>query len=423
MKRSPLFIARFRLLAVVAVCLMVTPAATVALAADPLASSRTELLRQQQKVQRLEQGIEEHTTRITATQKKEVNLIAELEGIEKRLASEQQQLNDLNDELASHEEAIRAKQAEVDTVNAEKAARQIPTQRRLAAYYRMGDIGVLNLLFSATSLGDLLKFKEYFHRMLEHDRRMLAGYRDTLARLTAARNELQSEKERLITVIASITAQQQKLNDTRNERLALLKRVKTEKNLYQRAVNEMRQAARDLTATISKLKEKTAEAEKPAPRLQSPKKRRPPAGTGFASLRGRLPAPVAGTVVNRFGHSNAEKFGIRTIQNGIDIKTAAGAEVHAVSDGTVAYAGVLRGYGNLVIIDHGGQYYTLFSRLAELSVEEGVKVKGGDALGVMGRGATVEDLHFEIRRGTTPQDPLLWLDTSTLTIPATPAAP
>ena len=80
------------------------------------------------------------------------------------------------------EEAIRAKEAEVAVAQQEKARSQRPTEQRLAAYYRMGDIGVLNLLFSASSLPELLKFKEYFHRILQHDREIIAQYRQTFKR-------------------------------------------------------------------------------------------------------------------------------------------------------------------------------------------------------------------------------------------------
>jgi len=412
-------------------CLLITmiglATADRTLGAESLATPDSVLLQQEKKIRRLQEGIEEHTHRITDTKKKEGNLLTELEGIEQRLATEQQQLNDLNGQLALIEEAIRVKQAEVAEVSAEKSRRQEPARQRLTAYYRTGDIGVLNLLFSATSLADLLKFKEYFHRMLEHDRQIIEGYRQSLNRLTEARAALQQEKDRLLSVIANITVQQQQLNATRAERLALLSRIKTEKKLYQRAVQEMREAAKDLTSTINRLKNKAATARNAAksPRLQSPKKRRPAAGKGFASQKGRLEPPATGTVIGRFGRSTTEKFGLTTFKNGIDIKTAAGVEVHAIYDGTVAYAGVLRGYGNLVIIDHGGQYYTLASRIAQIQAEEGLKVQSGQTIGIMGdnSGLLDEGLHFEIRRGTTPLDPLLWLDKDKLNSRTPKAAP
>ena len=86
-------------------------------------------------------------------------------------------------------------------------------------------------------------------------------------------------------------------------------------------------------------------------------------------------------------------------------------EIRAVYDGRVIHSGYLRGYGNLMIIDHGQQYFSLISRAATFNKKEGTKVKSGEIIGVTGEGDPLygEGLHFEIRKGSTPEDPLLWL--------------
>lgn len=397
----------------------------VATGAENISNAKSKLLQQQKKAHRLQQGIEEHSKRISQTKKKEGALLSELGQIDSRLQDEQRQLQALNALLGEQEQALHETESKVALVSAEKSGRQGPVQERLAAYYRVGDIGVMNLLFSASSLPELLKFKEYFHRVVQHDEEIINGYRQTLDKLRQARAELLHKKEQLVKTIAGITAQQQKLAFTRAERVTLLNRVKTEKKLYSRAVQEMQDAANDLAETIKKLKkaavQKPAPVTKKYPNLQSPKKRRPkgraqPTSSGFAAMKGHLPPPVEGTVITRFGSNIATKFGITTFQNGIDITAESGAEVHAVHDGTVAFAGILRGYGNMVIIDHGGQYYSLSSRIAKLRTEEGVTVKSGQTIGILGntQDLLAEGLHFEIRYGTTPQDPLPWLDTGKL---------
>lgn len=405
--------------------LLCGPGSPVAFGADDISSAKSKLLQQQKKAHRLQQGIEEHSKRISQTKKKEGALLSELDQIDTRLQDEQRQLRALNSLLAQQEKALHDTEAEVVLVNDEKSERQGPVKERLAAYYRVGDIGVMNLLFSASSLPELIKFKEYFHRVVQHDEEIINGYRLTLNKLSMARADLLHKKEQLVGTIADITAQQQKLSLTRAERITLLNRVKTEKKLYSRAVQEMQEAASDLAVTIQKLKKDSVAKPKPVtkkyPNLQSPKKRRPkgsqPQTTSeFAGMKGHLPPPVEGTVTTTFGSNIATKFGITTFQNGIDIAVEAGTEVHAIHDGTVAFAGVLRGYGNMVIIDHGGQYYSLSSRIAQLQIEEGVTVKGGQTIGIMGntQGLLAEGLHFEIRYGTTPQNPMLWLDASKL---------
>ncbi len=400
---------------------------TLAPGAEKMTSNKNKLLQQQKKAHRLQQGIKEHSQRISQAKQKEGALLSELGAIDTRLDDERKQLQGLNSFLAEQEQALRDTEVEVSTVSEEKSQRQGPVKERLAAYYRVGDIGVMNLLFSASSLPDLLKFKEYFHRVVQYDEKIITGYRQTLSKLSRAQADLQHKKEQLIKTIAGINAQQQKLALTRADRITLLNRVKTEKKLYSRAVVEMQEAANDLATTIKKLKKasvaKPPKRTKKYPHLQSPKKRRPKGpqpgtATGFAAKRGSLPPPVVGTITTNFGRNITQKFGITTFQNGIDIATKPGTEVHAIQDGSIAFAGVLRGYGNMVIIDHGGEYYSLSSRIAKLRTEEGVKVKSGQTIGTMGntQGLLAEGLHFEIRHGTKPLDPLLWLDTSKLKI-------
>ena len=398
---------------------------TAAADTDDIANTKSKILQQQKKVYRLKQGIEEQTKRITQTKKKEGNILSELDAIDERLQEESRQLYTLKSLLKEKELALRDSELEAAMIAEKKTQRQGPVIDRLTAYYRVGDIGVMNLLFSASSLPDLINFKEYFHRVLQHDQQMIDNYRETIVKLNAANTDRQHKNALLTKTIEDISAQKRKLDLTRAERVTLLNRVKTEKKLYTRAVQEMEDAANDLATTIKKLKmaaiPEQPQTTKKYPHLQSPKKRRPqgsqsPPLTGFAAKKGFLPPPVDGTITNSFGRNITQKFGIATFQNGIDITTKPGAKVQAIFDGTIAFAGILRGYGNMVIIDHGGQYYSLSSQISKLHTEEGVKVKQGQTIGIMGetKGLLAEGLHFEIRYGTQPQDPLLWLDGSKL---------
>jgi septal ring factor EnvC (AmiA/AmiB activator) len=141
-------------------------------------------------------------------------------------------------------------------------------------------------------------------------------------------------------------------------------------------------------------------------------------------MRGRLIPPARGAVTTFFGKNTKGKFGITTYADGINIKTLAGSEIYAIYSGKVVYAGQLKGYGNLIIIDHGDQYYSLISRAAELYKKEGDIVSTGEVIGVMDDqgGLLGEGLHFEIRYGTEPEDPLKWVNNRLLKINPSHAA-
>jgi septal ring factor EnvC (AmiA/AmiB activator) len=104
------------------------------------------------------------------------------------------------------------------------------------------------------------------------------------------------------------------------------------------------------------------------------------------------------------------RFGRGSRGNGIEIETAEGAEAHAIHDGQVAFAGTFGGFGNLVIVDHGAQSFSLYGDLVELSVKKGARVDRGQPVGVAGATPTgVPGLYFELRVDGQPVDPLQWL--------------
>lgn len=150
-------------------------------------------------------------------------------------------------------------------------------------------------------------------------------------------------------------------------------------------------------------------------RLQAKKEPTPSHDTGFAAHQGRIPPPVPGQIIRGFGPYK-DPFGNDLHADGLDLAVPPQTPVTAMHSGLVIYADQMAGYGNLVIIDHGDQYYTLLSGLGTLVAQKDEEVKSGDVIGTFGQpsGLINPGLHIEIRHGSTPVDPLLWLDPSQL---------
>lgn len=415
---------------------LATLAAALLLTAAPCLAADKENLdakmqAHQQKIQRLQKGIEEQKSKVSATRVQESGLTAELDQINHRIQTEAEKLAGLEKSLTEQEERLAVKQEELG--QAKKARRQagIHLRKRLTAFYRMGPIGIMNATFSSQALPDLLSFREYFDAMLRHDQEVIEEYRQRIEALEQAQLALQQEKKLTAEKLAAVKTQQAELTATRQERTALLEKVKTEKRLYLQALKELENAAGKIASTLEALKAEALRAQ--AEKAKQKKEKKPVSGgpsvpkvtatepvddTGFAGQKGKLSPPVPGTVTTLFGKSNQPRFGITTVANGIDIKTDPGTEIKAVHAGRVVYAGVLRGYGNLLIIDHGGQYYSLVSRAAKFFKQVGDTVARGERIGVMAEqdGLLGEGLHFEIRHGTDPENPLRWLNNAGLTI-------
>ncbi|OGQ88113.1 MAG: hypothetical protein A2512_02870 [Deltaproteobacteria bacterium RIFOXYD12_FULL_56_24] len=383
------------------------------------------IIEEQKKIQRLKKGIEDQRFRVQATRKQESSLLTELERLNGHIQNEGDKLIHLNKKLSRHEELLTAKQDEVTKAKEAKVQAEPHIKKRLSSFYRMGRIGVMNVVFSTSELPDLLAFREYFNILINRDLSVIRQYREKVEALEKTRLSLNQEKQALVETITKIKSQEEQLAATREERIRLLQKVKTEKKLYQMALTELEGAANRLTNTLEQLK---AEAAKAREKEVSPKELRPAAAKkspqdnlGFAKQKGRLTPPALGTVTTLFGKNVQKEFGIATFANGIDIKTMPGTKVTAIYDGKVIYAKFLRGYGNLLIIDHGQQYLSIVSRAAKFFKEEGDTVARDEVVGIMSEqeGLLGEGLHFEIRHGTTPENPLKWVNNAKLTIKTT----
>jgi len=374
------------------------------------------IVEEQKKVQRIKQGIEGQKKMVKKTREQENSLTSELHNLNQRIQGQNDKLGSLKTEISNHERLIMEKQEETAKARDEKNRTAEHIMQRLLSFYKMGPVGAINVLFSSSTLPELLSAHQYFESLQKHDQQIIREYREKITVMDQAALALQSEKQLLVETLAQVKSQEENLAASRHERMALLQKVKTEKKLYQKALEELEEAADRLTGTIEELKAAKKERRKKTSPESAVQPR--PETVGFANQKGKLSPPVSGTVTTLFGKTSGGRFGITTSSNGIDIETAPGTQISAIYDGTVAYAGILRGYGNLLIIDHGQQYYSLVSRAAKFYKQEGDGVAKGEIIGVMSdqEGLLGDGLHFEIRHGTQPENPLSWVNNAKLVI-------
>jgi septal ring factor EnvC (AmiA/AmiB activator) len=136
---------------------------------------------------------------------------------------------------------------------------------------------------------------------------------------------------------------------------------------------------------------------------------RPPADDDIRRYRGALSWPAPGRVVRGFGRHYLSRYATYTVCNGLRLSVASGTPVQSVFPGVVAYAQFFKGYGNMVVVDHGHGVYSLVAGLATLHVRLDHRVAMGTRLGQASPPSEDGNLYFEIRVGETPQDPRRWL--------------
>jgi murein hydrolase activator len=389
-----------------------------------------QIIEKNSRLRKLQEGIIDQKIKILGSKKKERTLLGEMEKIDQELRDQKNMLTTLRTKTEKQELLLSDKQEYLRQVLAEKRKHQAIVKKRLAAYYRMGSIGLMNVVFSSKSLPELLKFKEYFELMVQHDYKIIQQYLGELRESNKAREDHAREKLHLMQLTDEVKIKEKELTRVRREKNLLLKKVNTEQQLYEQAVAEIEEAVADLAATLKKVE--TAAGSQAAPVQETPVQPNGKIVTkhrnftevsgvaqeGFPAQKGFLEPPVEGTVISLFGQKIKGKFDSFTITNGIDIRVKKGVEIKAVYDGKIIHSGYLRGYGNLMIIDHGDQYFSLISRADEFYLKEGSRVQTGEVIGITGEGDPLygEGLHFEIRRGSNPEDPLLWIKINALNI-------
>jgi murein hydrolase activator len=352
----------------------------------------------EQQIEQLRRGISEQESRIGTVSRREESLLTELARLDLEVAGQRQLLDAMQLHLEHKQQQLAVKQEELDRVLEIRNQARNHLRRRLAATHQMGSVGLLNILFTADSLPDLLELQDSLQAVLDHDRQTISRYREQIRQLEEARLTLESEEAELLAAQDAAQAQELRLAASREERAAFLNRVRTEKQMYQQALREIEAASQRVTAALA---------------AQSTGQRQGPGGSGsFTAQRGRLALPAAGTIITGFGQAVTGRFGSSEQSRGITVKTEPGAEVQAFFAGSVVYAGVMEGYSGLIIIDHGERYFSLIARLAEIAVAVGDRVQSGEFIGLAGLDpeGTAGQLYLEIRRGVEAVDPLPWFD-------------
>ena len=347
-----------------------------------------------------------------------LNLRQEIDRIVSQMKKSQTTLQGLQAALQRQEAGIRGKEQEIAALGEQKEVAAEHVKKRLAAFYQTGEVGVLNALFASGNLGELLNLQEYVQKLFQHDQQSLGEFRRQLDLLAAAQAELVKAKERSQALIGQVKEGEAALAKSQEERDNLLAKAKAEEKLYQQALQSLEADAERLTKTIAQARRAEALAAKrraSAKKYQAGRLSPIEPGTGFAGQKGRLPPPAAGKVLRKFGPYQ-DNFGNQLHNEGLDLMVPAKSEVRAIHAGRVIFAGLMPGYGQMVIIDHGDQYYSLASGLAALKKKKGDQVRAGEEIGLAGgdEGGGHPGLHLEIRHGSTALDPLLWFDSRRL---------
>jgi len=351
-------------------------------------------------LEKIKRKIAQEKEGISQAQRQEGSLLQSLETIEGELERKSHELKEANSKLKSIAADLQEKQAKATALESSLDQRRELFKGRAVALYRWHRSGSPFMIFSGdVSLGTLLQRKRYLEAALAFDNELVAqlseeaqAQKELEEELAQKRSELDSQRKKLAGARDSIRREGEK-------KKVLLASVKKEKATRTRALKELQHAALRLQRMIDELSRR-AVSKPPAI----------PPGIGLGALYGKLDWPVKGELLSGFGKTRHREFADEVFRNGIDIGAAVGQDVKAVEKGTVAFADRFAGYGNMIIVDHGERYYTVYAHLSEILKKRGEAVKRGETLGLAGDSDSLAGakLYFELRKDGRSVDPLPW---------------
>ena len=287
--------------------------------------------------------------------------------------------------------------------------------RMLRSQHRQGEPDALRLMVARENPNDTARQMKYLARIAAARAHLVDGLRADLAEMEQLGRDIAEEAAAIARIATEQASQKKRLEQEKRARTEVLSRVSRDIRAQQQQIRSLQANENRLTRLIGQLARLAQQqpARKPAPeRGARPRSEALPddggSGRAFSALRGSLALPVRGELAGRFGSPRSDG-GITW--KGVFIQARSGESVRAVAAGRVVYADWLRGFGNLLIIDHGDSYMTLYANAESLLRQVGDAIRGGELVATVGNsgGNTESGLYFEMRHAGRPFDPLGWV--------------
>jgi septal ring factor EnvC (AmiA/AmiB activator) len=370
-------------------------------------------------LQGIKKEIREKKRLITKTTRVESAVSSELAKIDKSLQSKERSLSVLNRDMKSAEQGLDKTRSEIDTVVKDVETRKKLLQNRLVAVYKAGEVGNIRFLFSSESLPKMLENLRYMKALLENDRQMVAEYNVRIRKLQELKASMEQEVRRKENLKKIIMLKKQEIEAEKEHKASFLLKVREDKKAYIASLQELEANSRRLQSIVEKLEAASRKRYTAKTRRQSvqPDSKGgtpfvpPPTSTGFGSQKGRLSLPTQGRIVGTFGRHKHPEFNSYTISNGISIAAPIGADVRSIYAGTIVFSDYFKGYGNMVIVDHGDGFFSLYAHNSKIYKRVGSNVEKNELLASVGDvDSTLGSfLYFEIRYQGKPIDPAPWV--------------
>lgn len=351
----------------------------------------------------------------------------ELKDSEKAISAANRKLYELTQQQKKNRETLASLEKQQEELTATLDTQQQLLGKQLYQQYLHGQQNQLRIILEQQDPNEIARQLHYFSYVSKARARLIEDMQANLTQMAAVNEKTTEALKEIEKLKLAQEKERQSLQSKKAERSKVLKKLSTKIANQRNEINKLKRDEKRLSSLVKRLakiardqaaakRKKAQAARKPSdPKTTAPttiaKNQALPSsqydGSNFAALKGKLNLPVRGDVTNRYG---AARQDTGVSWKGLFIRAPEGTEVKAVAKGSVVFADWLRGFGNLIIIDHGDGYMSLYGNNQSLLKNLGDDVKGGDTIAAVGNtgGNESTGVYFELRRQSKTFDPMVW---------------
>lgn len=345
------------------------------------------------RVDALSRDIQTLAERLGRTAQARDDASRQLEEVETQLATTHQRLDELHAERRHLDDEIIALEARQDELRQERDVQRQALHEQLNALYRLGLSPQLKLLLNQDDPARLDRLQTYLNHLSQARNERLDALVLLDGQLRDNLDTLQTRRERLESLADEVEAQSLTLAERLRQREALVAELNERHTSEEARLNDLNQDRATAERVLDQVREELKRLEQPPP------------STAIAETQGTLPWPVQGKLLSTFGNGQGVN------RNGLVIGAGEGTDISAIHPGRVVFADWMRGFGNLLILDHGDDIMSLYAHVQRFHVTLGERIQRDDIIAAVGNtgGRPNPALYFEVRRGGVPIDPQDWI--------------
>ena len=378
---------------IVAALVMLAAGSTVAAkeSAAPRAAEES------QRLERVRQEIARLQSILDKTRSDVKSVLGDLQRMDVELALHRRQVVVLGVELKQCREQAAEATASLAAAEKNLQGSRLGLERRIRALYRKGPLEFERLLLTSSRADEVVSAYRMAERAAVSDQSRIEAYRVFESQWRQALADLEERKSSLTRLREQEQARRAELEGLREGRSQMLAGLRQEAVEQEGILSEMMETQKALEKLVQALSEGGAVA--------------PDLEVGFERFRGLLPWPVPGKVLEGFGARRNAKFDTLVPHPGLDLAVDEGEPIRAVYEGVVAFSDWFKGYGNLIVLEHGGGFMSVYAHSSERLVATGDRVGAGQIIARAGDTGSLDGpkLYFEIIKDGKPEDPAAWL--------------